>query len=159
MNERAHSPALNVEIHVHEHGAGLPLPRYMSEGAAGCDLFAAVTSEVVLEAGKRALIPLGFSLALPIGYEAQIRPRSGLALRHGVTCLNTPGTIDADYRGEVSVILINHGEEPFVLQRGDRIAQMIVARVERATFVPSASLSDTGRASGGFGSTGRRENP
>jgi dUTP pyrophosphatase len=159
MHDAARSGALTVEIQVHPQGEGLPLPRYMSDGAAGCDVFAAVEGEVVIEPGRRTLIPLGFSMAVPPGFEAQIRPRSGLALEHGVTCLNSPGTIDSDYRGPVSVILINHGAERFVLHRGDRIAQMIVARVERAQFMRSDTLPDTPRASGGFGSTGRRERP
>jgi dUTP pyrophosphatase len=134
-------------------GEGLPLPQYMTAGAAGADVFAAVAGEVTLGPGERALIPAGFSLAVPDGYEVQIRPRSGLALRHGVTCLNAPGTIDADYRGPVGVILANLGTEPFVVRRGDRIAQMILARVERATLVPVEGLAETAR-SGGFGSTG-----
>jgi dUTP pyrophosphatase len=146
--------AIEVQICVTPDGVGLPLPKYMSDDAAGCDLFAAVRQDVVLEHGERALVPAGFSLALPPGVEAQVRPRSGLALRHGVTCLNSPGTIDADYRGPVGVILINHGHDPFTIRRGDRIAQMVIARVEQATFRTVDTLDATARAAGGFGSTG-----
>lgn len=135
-------------------GEGLPLPAYMTEHAAGADLCAAVHEELTLLPGARALIPAGFSMALPEGYEAQIRPRSGLALKNGVTCLNSPGTIDADYRGPVCVVLANLGTEPFVVRRGDRIAQMIVAPVSRADFAIVEDLPDSGRAGGGFGSTG-----
>jgi dUTP pyrophosphatase len=135
-------------------GEGLPLPAYMSEHAAGADLCAAVSDELTLLPGARALVPTGFAIALPQGYEAQVRPRSGLALRHGVTCLNSPGTIDADYRGPVCVVLANLGSEPFVVRRGDRIAQLIVAPVSRAGFTAVEALPETGRAAGGFGSTG-----
>jgi dUTP pyrophosphatase len=133
---------------------GLPLPSYMSADAAGCDLFAAVDADVVLEPGGRALVPAGIAIALPPGYEAQVRPRSGLAIKHGVTCLNSPGTIDADYRGPVGIVLINHGAERFVIRRGDRIAQLIVAPVTRARFERVAELSATDRDNAGFGSTG-----
>jgi len=146
--------AIEVQICVTPDGTGLPLPAYMTDDAAGCDLFAAVQDDVVLERGERALIPAGFSIALPRGVEAQVRPRSGLALRHGVTCLNSPGTIDADYRGPVGVILVNHGHEPFTVRRGDRIAQMVIARVERASLYAVDELDATTRAAGGFGSTG-----
>lgn len=146
--------SIEIQICVTPDGAGLPMPSYMTDDAAGCDLFAAVQHDVVLEHGDRALIPAGFSIALPPGVEAQVRPRSGLALRHGVTCLNSPGTIDADYRGPVGVVLVNHGREPFTVRRGDRIAQMVVARVERADFHVVESLDATARAAGGFGSTG-----
>jgi dUTP pyrophosphatase len=145
---------IEVQIFVAPDGAGLPLPKYMTDDAAGCDLFAAVVHDVVLLPGDRALVPAGFSIALPPGVEAQVRPRSGLALRHGVTCLNSPGTIDADYRGPVGVILINHGRDPFTIRRGDRIAQMVIARVERAAFRAVDALDATARAAGGFGSTG-----
>ena len=145
-----------VAIRVLPEGEGLPLPAYMSAAAAGCDLFAAVGSDVELEPGGRALIPAGFSIALPEGFEAQVRPRSGLAIKHGVTCLNSPGTIDADYRGPVGVILINHGKERVVIRRGDRIAQMVIAPVRRARFVTSDTLTATERSTGGFGSTGSR---
>ena len=146
---------ITVEISVLPEGAGLPLPEYMTADAAGCDVLAAVREDVVLAPGERALVSAGFCMALPAGYEAQVRPRSGLALKHGVTLLNAPGTIDADYRGPVSVILINHGDEPFVVHRGERIAQMIIAPVQRATLVERETLAETERAGGGFGSTGR----
>jgi dUTP pyrophosphatase len=136
------------------HGNDLPLPAYQSELAAGMDLLAAVTEPVTLAPGKRALIPTGIAIALPAGYEAQVRPRSGLAARHGVTVLNTPGTIDADYRGEVQVILINVGDAPVAIERGMRIAQMVIARVERAALREMPALPPTGRGGGGFGSTG-----
>src|SRR5215469_14084285 len=126
----------------------------MSADAAGCDLFAAVESDVTLAPGARALVPTGIAIALPPGFEAQIRPRSGLALKTGVTCLNTPGTIDADYRGPVQVLLINLGNEPASIRRGDRIAQMIIAPVSRADFVEVDDLTETGRGGNGFGSTG-----
>ena len=135
-------------------GAGLPLPEYATEGSAGMDLVAAIDHEVDLLPGKRAVIPTGLSLELPHGYEAQVRPRSGLAASHGITVLNTPGTIDSDYRGEVKVILINLGEQSFRITRGMRIAQMIVARHERAELVERTALSETARGSGGHGSTG-----
>ncbi len=135
-------------------GEGLPLPRYMSEDAAGADLCAAVFEDLTLQPGARALVPTGFAIALPSGYEAQVRPRSGLAMRHGVTCLNSPGTIDADYRGPVCVVLANLGAEPFVVRRGERIAQLVVAPVSRAHFDPIEDLSETERATAGFGSTG-----
>ncbi len=135
-------------------GDGLPIPGYMSEHAAGADLRAAVREQLTLLPGARALVPTGFSIAVPPGYEAQIRPRSGLAIRCGVTCLNAPGTIDADYRGEVHVVLANFGTEPFVIRRGDRIAQMVVAPVAHASFDPVDDLPPTVRGEGGFGSTG-----
>lgn len=133
----------------------LPLPAYMTAGAAGMDLYAAVEAEVVLHPGERRLIPTGLYISLPPGYEAQIRPRSGLALRHGISMVNTPGTIDSDYRGEIGVILINHGEEPFVVRRGDRIAQMVVSRVERVEWEEVDALDESERGSGGFGHTGK----
>ncbi len=136
------------------HGEGLPLPAYMSEHAAGADLCAAVAEQITLEPGARALVPTGFSIALPPGYEAQVRPRSGLAIRSGVTTLNAPGTIDADYRGEVQIVLANLGAEPVVIRRGDRIAQMIVAPVSQARFGIVEELPPTVRGDGGFGSTG-----
>ncbi len=135
-------------------GEGLPIPGYMSEHAAGADIRAAVREQLTLLPGARALVPTGFSIALPPGYEAQVRPRSGLAIRCGVTCLNAPGTIDADYRGEVHVVLANFGTEPFVIRRGDRIAQMVVAPVARASFELVEELPPTVRGDGGFGSTG-----
>jgi dUTP pyrophosphatase len=140
------------------HGADLPLPSYESPGAAGMDLRAAVDADapVVLAPGERAAIPTGLAIALPEGYEGQVRPRSGLALRAGITTLNTPGTIDADYRGEVKVILINHGARAVSIERGERIAQLIIAPVVQALWSEVASLDETGRGSGGFGSTGAR---
>jgi dUTP diphosphatase len=138
------------------HGEGLPLPSYQSKHAAGLDLVAAVPREapVKLAPGARALIPTGFALELPQGYEAQVRPRSGLALKAGVTLLNSPGTIDADYRGELMVIMINHGAEPFLVQRGDRIAQLVIAPVASVEIVAVEALAETERGQGGFGSTG-----
>jgi dUTP pyrophosphatase len=151
------STAVELEILQLPHGKGLALPAYQSAHAAGLDLLAAVPedSPLVLLPGKHALVPTGLTIALPPGYEAQVRPRSGLAAKHGVTVLNSPGTIDADYRGEISVILINHGDAPFSIRRGERIAQMIIASVVRAELIPAASLSTTDRGAGGFGSTGR----
>lgn len=142
------------------HAADLPLPRYHSDLAAGLDLLAAVPADapVVLAPLARAVIPAGIAVALPPGAEAQIRPRSGLAMRHGITVLNAPGTIDADYRGEIQVILINFGAEPFVVRRGMRIAQMVVAAVARASLVETGELEQTGRAAAGFGSTGTDSN-
>jgi dUTP pyrophosphatase len=138
------------------HGEGLPLPAYQSAHAAGFDLIAAVPEDapLTLEPSDRALVPTGLVFALPQGYEAQVRPRSGLALKHGVTVLNSPGTIDADYRGEVGVILVNLGSETFLIERGDRIAQAVIAPVTHVKIVPADTLDDTGRGEGGFGSTG-----
>jgi len=138
------------------HGEGLPLPSYQSKDAAGLDVVAGVPegAPVAIPPGARALIPTGFALELPRGYEAQVRPRSGLALKHGVTLLNSPGTIDADYRGELMVILINHGDEPFLVRRGERIAQLVVAPVSHAEIVAAEELAATVRGGGGFGSTG-----
>ncbi len=135
-------------------GEGLPLPAYMSDGAAGADVVAAVAQDLVLAPGARALVPTGFALEVPAGYEVQVRPRSGLALKAGVTCLNSPGTIDCDYRGPVGVILVNHGDQPFVVRRGDRIAQLVVAPVARASFGEAGVLAASARGDGGFGSTG-----
>jgi len=151
------SPVPTVRLTWLPHGEGLDLPAYETVQAAGMDIRAAVPADdpVVLEAGARALIETGFAMALPPGFEAQIRPRSGLAIKHGVTCLNTPGTIDADYRGEIKVILINLGHDRFTINRGDRIAQMVVGPVVQATVMQVDVLDDTGRGSGGFGSTGK----
>ncbi|HWZ36858.1 MAG TPA: dUTP diphosphatase [Bradyrhizobium sp.] len=148
---------MKVDICRLPHGEGLPLPAYQSAHAAGLDLLAAVAENapLVLASGKHALVPTGLAIALPQGFEAQVRPRSGLAAKHGVTVLNSPGTIDADYRGEIQVILINHGTEAFTIKRGERIAQMVIAPVVQAEFVAVAALSDTDRGTGGFGSTGR----
>jgi dUTP pyrophosphatase len=138
------------------HGEGLALPAYHSAGAAGLDLVAAVAGPVVLRPGRRALVPTGLILELPAGFEAQVRPRSGLALKHGIAVLNSPGTIDSDYRGEVQVLLINLGARPFTVERGERIAQLVIARHERVQLAESAIPSPTPRGAGGFGSTGRR---
>jgi dUTP pyrophosphatase len=148
---------IDIALSYLEHGRGLELPRQHSAGAAGVDLFAALGAAEVrtLKPGERAIVPCGFAMALPPGYEAQVRPRSGLAARHGVTVLNAPGTIDADYRGEVQVILVNHGAQEFAVRRGDRIAQMVVAPVSAVTFELRETLDATSRGAGGFGSTGR----
>jgi dUTP pyrophosphatase len=151
------SVPVTIEIRQLPHADGLPLPAYQSALAAGLDLVAAVPEHapLVLLPGKHALVPTGLSIALPAGFEAQVRPRSGLAAKHGVTVLNAPGTVDADYRGEIGVLLINHGSEPFTIRRGERIAQMVIASVVQAELVGVATLSQTDRGSGGFGSTGR----
>ena len=148
---------IRVELTQLPHGEGLALPAYQTAHAAGLDLPAAVPEDhsLTLLPGRSALVPTGFMIALPEGYEAQVRPRSGLAAKHGVTVLNAPGTVDADYRGEISVLLINHGAEPFTIKRGERIAQMVIAPVARAELVAVAELPTTARGSGGFGSTGR----
>lgn len=146
---------VRVRTIVLEHGKGLPLPAYQSDEAAGLDLVAAVGADepVVIEAGKRALIPTGLSIELPKGFEAQVRPRSGLALKYGITVLNSPGTVDSDYRGEVKIILINLGDGPFAILRGDRIAQLVVAPVTQARLIVTKALATTKRGQGGFGST------
>ena len=151
------STSIEIEIQRLPHGEGLALPAYQSAHAAGLDLLAAVPEDapVMLAPGKYALIPTGLTIALPEGYEAQVRPRSGLAAKHGITVLNSPGTVDADYRGEIGVLLINHGDTPFLVRRGERIAQMVIAAVVRIELRLVASLSVTGRGVGGFGSTGR----
>lgn len=136
------------------HAVDLPLPAYATEQSAGMDLCAAIDEDIVIEAGKRAIVPTGLAIALPAGFEAQIRARSGLAAKHGVTVLNSPGTIDADYRGEIKIILANLGDEPFKIERGMRIAQMIVAKHETVTWDVVENLDDTARGTGGFGSTG-----
>lgn len=137
------------------HGADLPLPRYETPGAAGMDLMAALVADLVLQPGARAIVPTGLQVAVPPGHEGQVRPRSGLAAKHGVTVLNAPGTIDCDYRGEVGVILVNLGAEPFTVTRGMRIAQLLIAPFVQAAPVEVESLDDTARGAGGFGSTGR----
>ena len=139
-----------------EHAVGLQLPTYATEQSAGMDLSAAIEEAVELGTGERALIPTGLSIALPPGYEAQIRPRSGLAVKHGVTVLNSPGTVDADYRGEIKVILVNHGKEASTVERGMRIAQMVVERYETVGWKVVNSLEETDRGDGGFGSTGSK---
>ncbi len=141
------------------HAHDLALPAYATQHSAGMDLLAAVVEPVTLATGERALIPTGLAIALPDGYEAQIRPRSGLALKHGITLVNTPGTIDADYRGEIGVIVINHGHAAFTIERGMRIAQMVIAAYTRAHFEEVATLPETARGTGGFGSTGQFEQP
>jgi dUTP pyrophosphatase len=145
----------DIEIGIQRlpHGKDLPLPTYATEGAAGMDVVAAET--LTLEPGARCAVATGFAMAIPEGYEVQVRPRSGLALKHGITCLNTPGTIDSDYRGEVKVILVNLGQKPFAINRGDRIAQLVPALVQRAQFTLLDILPETARNVGGFGSTGR----
>jgi len=151
------STKVSVELQRLPHAEGLPLPAYQTNDAAGLDLMAAVAENepLTLAPGQYALVPTGLAMALPPGYEAQVRPRSGLAAKHGVTVLNSPGTIDADYRGEIKVILINHGATPFVIKRGERIAQIVIAPMVQAALVPVGTLSATDRGAGGFGSTGR----
>ena len=149
--------AITVEVQRLPHAEGLALPAYQSAHAAGLDLLAAVPEDtpLTMQPGQRALVPTGLMIAVPPGHEAQVRPRSGLAFKHGVTVLNSPGTVDADSRGEVSVLLINHGDAPFTIRRGERVAQLVIAAVTQANLVVVASLSSTDRGSGGFGSTGR----
>ncbi|MBL8649013.1 MAG: dUTP diphosphatase [Sphingopyxis sp.] len=148
------SPASPIEIRIQRlpNGGGLPLPAYASDGAAGMDVVAA--ESLTIRPGTRHAVATGFAMAIPPGYEVQVRPRSGLALKHGITCLNTPGTIDSDYRGEVKVILANLGDDNFEIKRGDRIAQLVPAPVQRASFAEVETLDDTARGAGGFGSTG-----
>ncbi len=150
---------LTVQLRITAEGVGLPLPAYMTDGAAGCDLLAAISEDRIIAVGERTLLSAGFCIRLPRGYEAQVRPRSGLALDHGITCLNSPGTIDSDYRGTVSVLLVNLGDQNYTVHRGDRIAQMVIARVERARLHAVQELDDTVRSHGGFGSTGLRPRP
>ena len=147
---------VKIEVRRLPHGEGLPLPAYQSAHAAGLDLVAAVPEHapLVVPPGQHALVPTGLTIALPAGYEAQVRLRSGLAAKYGVTVLNAPGTVDADYRGEICVLLINHGQAPFTIRRGERIAQMVIASVTQAQLVPVTTLPPTARGSGGFGSTG-----
>ncbi len=152
--ETANNNVVTIEILPHEHAVGLNLPAYATSGSAGLDLTAALEEAFELGPGERALIPAGISISLPDGYEAQIRPRSGLAAKHGVTVLNSPGTVDADYRGEIKVILINHGEEPFIIERGMRIAQMVISHNEKVNMKVVSALDETERSGGGFGSTG-----
>ena len=144
---------IDIELQWLPHGEGLPIPSYATDGAAGLDVVAA--EDVTLGPGERHAVATGFSIAIPAGFEVQVRPRSGLALRHGITCLNTPGTIDHDYRGEVKVILANLGSEPFEVRRGERIAQLVPAPVQKAAFREVEALGETSRGAGGFGSTGR----
>lgn len=151
------SKTVRIEVATLPHFEGLALPAYETDLSAGMDLRAAVPEgePMIVQPGQRVLAPTGLTIALPAGFEAQIRPRSGLALKHGLTCLNTPGTIDADYRGEVKVILINLGQEPFTIKRGERIAQMVIAPVTQGSWEVVETLSETARGAGGFGSTGR----
>lgn len=150
-------PAPTIRVKRLAHGAGLALPAYETALAAGCDVRAAIADgeTLVLKPGERFMVPTGIAIALPAGWEAQMRPRSGLAAKHGVTCVNSPGTIDADYRGELKIILINHGADDFIVRRGDRIGQMVIAPVFHARFEEADELGDTARGAGGFGSTGR----
>ncbi len=150
------SDHLVVHITQLKNSAGLPLPHYQTEHSAGVDLYAAVETETVIGAGSWNLIPTGIAIAIPEGYEGQIRPRSGIALRHGIGMLNAPGTIDADYRGEISVILFNFSDERFTVRRGDRIAQLVFARIEKPRLMTVDALSETARGAGGFGHTGMR---
>ena len=145
---------MKVAIQKLPHGADLPLPHYATPGSAGLDLLAATDKEIELQPGARMAVPTGIAIELPLGVEAQVRPRSGLALNHGITCLNAPGTIDSDYRGEIKAILINHGDAVFKITRGMRIAQVVIAPVSSATWVETDSLDETARGEGGFGSTG-----
>lgn len=146
---------MNVDIVLLPHAADIPLPEYATAHSAGIDLRAAITEAITLTPGERRLIPSGIAIALPPGFEAQVRPRSGLALKHGIGMVNAPGTIDADYRGEVGVLLINHGQQDFLISRGDRIAQLVIASYTRATWVQQVSLDETERGTGGFGHTGK----
>ena len=143
-----------VAVQILPHGEGLPLPERATEHSAGLDLRAAIEAALCLDPGARVMVPTGLKMAIPPGFEGQVRPRSGLAFRHGVTVVNAPGTIDADYRGEVCVLLINLGQEPFTIERGERIAQLVVAPVAATTLIPVEQLESTARGSGGFGSTG-----
>jgi len=145
---------IKVKVKINKTAEDLLLPRYMSGGSSGMDLYAAVDEDIVIDPGGFRLIPTGIHLQLPAGYEGQVRPRSGLAAKYGVTVLNTPGTIDSDYRGEIKIILINLGREPFVIKRGDRIAQLVISRYERVELVPAECLEDSERGTGGFGHTG-----
>lgn len=148
------SPAVCVRVKRHPHAHDLELPKAATQGSAGVDLMAAIEGEMTIAPGERELIPTGLSLAIPMGFEGQVRPRSGIALRHGIVVPNSPGTIDADYRGEVKVILLNAGSEPFVIKRGDRIAQLVIAPVVRSVFEEVANLDETDRGEGGFGHSG-----
>lgn len=145
---------IEVRVTVDAHAKDLPLPEYKSDAASGMDLLAANREDVVLAPGDITLIPTGLHISLPVGYEAQVRPRSGLALKHGLTIVNAPGTVDSDYRGEIGIILANIGKAPFVVQRGTRIAQLVIAQVTHAKWVPVEKLDDTARGHGGFGHTG-----
>jgi dUTP pyrophosphatase len=147
---------VNIKVKRTAGGNNLPLPQYMTKGAAGLDLYAAVKHPEVINPGCIKLIPTGLCIEVPEGYEAQVRPRSGLALKYGITMVNSPGTIDADYRGEIGLIMINHGQSPFEIKRGDRVAQMVISPIAQADFVEVENLDDTVRSIGGYGSTGRQ---
>ena len=151
-----HATMPQVQVIRLPHFSGLPLPAYATAGAAGIDLIAAIQEPIELAVGQRAMVPTGLKLAIPVGFEAQVRPRSGLAANHGVTVLNSPGTIDSDYRGELKVVLINLGQEPMIITRGTRIAQLVLAKVERLEWQPVEVMSETKRGEGGFGSTGKK---
>ena len=146
---------IHVDIKKVREGSDVPLPQYMTEHSSGMDLYADIDEEITIKPMERTLVPTGISISLPDGYEAQIRPRSGLAIKHGITLVNSPGTIDADYRGEIKVIIINLGTSSFVVKRGERVAQMVVHEVSRVTWRESTGLADTARGGGGFGHTGR----
>ena len=146
--------SVGVQVFVLPHGEGLPLPAYQTAGSAGCDVYAAIHEPMTVASGASALVPAGFKMALPEGWDVQVRPRSGLAVRCGITVLNTPGTIDSDYRGEVRVVLINHGPDEFTIQRGERIAQLVLAPVHQISWEPATELGQTARGTSGFGSTG-----
>ncbi|HNQ91915.1 MAG TPA: dUTP diphosphatase [Alphaproteobacteria bacterium] len=156
LQKLANDNRVSIDIKVLDHAKDLPLPSYATEQAAGMDLVAAIDAPMVLASGAYAMVPTGISIALPSGYECQVRPRSGLAAKHGVTVLNSPGTVDADYRGEIKAIIINHGSEPFTIERGMRIAQMVIARYEHAAWNICEDLNETSRGAGGFGSTGTK---
>jgi dUTP pyrophosphatase len=149
-------PPVTIEVRIRRlpHAEGLPLPSYATDGAAGADLRAAVEAELILEPGERSAVPTGLVLEIPDGFEGQVRPRSGLAIKHGLTVVNAPGTIDSDYRGELKILLVNLGLEPVAINRGDRVAQLLIAPVTRASFVETDDLSQSQRGEGGFGSTG-----
>lgn len=156
FQHQANDNLVTVSLKVWDHAKDLPLPAYATAQAAGMDMVAAIDAPLTLQPGERAMVPTGISIALPEGFECQVRPRSGLAAKHGVTVLNSPGTIDADYRGEIKAILINHGQEPFTIERGMRIAQMVIARYSHASWSVVADLDETARGAGGFGSTGTK---
>ena len=154
--QKANDNQVSIALKVLDHAKDLPLPAYATAQAAGMDIVAAIDEPITMQPGERALVPTGLSIALPAGFECQIRPRSGLAAKNGVTVLNSPGTVDADYRGEIKAILINHGQEPFTIERGMRIAQMVIARYTQANWSVVADLDETTRGAGGFGSTGTK---
>lgn len=154
MSNNCEWPSVELRIERLADALDLPLPSYATDGSSGLDLIAAVDSDLTIGPGERKLTPTGIRVAVPPGYEAQIRPRSGLAIKHGLSMVNSPGTIDSDYRGPIMVIVINHGTEPYIIRRGDRIAQMVICPVVRARLVETSELTDTDRGAGGFGHTG-----